>query len=57
VNTHTTDAQANASVATIGGGTFVVAWQSSGQDGSAYGIFSQRYNAIVPVELMQFGVE
>jgi hypothetical protein len=57
VNTHTTDAQTNASVAAIGGGTFVVAWQSQGQDGSAYGVYSQRYSAIVPVELMQFGVE
>ena len=57
VNTHTTDAQGSASVASIGGGTFVVAWQSQNQDGSAYGIFSQRYNTIVPVELMQFKVE
>ena len=57
VNTHTTDNQASASVASIGGGTFVVAWQSSGQDGSAYGVFSQRYSAIVPVELLRFGVE
>jgi hypothetical protein len=57
VNTHTTDAQAAASIAAIGGGTFVVAWQSSGQDGSAYGVFSQRYNTIVPVELISLGVE
>jgi hypothetical protein len=57
VNTHTTDNQASASVASIGGGTFVVAWQSSGQDGYAYGVFSQRYSAIVPVELVRFGVE
>ena len=57
VNTHTTDVQASASVASIGGGTFVVAWQSQGQDGAAYGVFSQRYNTIVPVELMRFDVE
>ena len=57
VNTHTTSAQTSASVASIGGGTFVVAWQSSGQDGYAYGVFGQRYNTIVPVELMRFGVE
>ena len=57
VNTYTTDIQAGVSVASIGGGTFVVAWQSQGQDGSAYGIFSQRYSAILPVELMRFGVE
>jgi hypothetical protein len=57
VNTYTTDAQAGPSVASIGGGTFVVTWHSLGQDGSAYGVFSQRYNTILPVELMQSGVE
>ena len=57
VNTHTTDVQSGASVASIGGGTFVVAWQSQGQDRSAYGVFGQRYNQIVPVELMHLRVE
>jgi len=27
------------------------------QGGSNYGIFGQRYNMIVPVELMHFGLE
>jgi hypothetical protein len=57
VNTYTTRGQLAPAVATIGGGTFVVAWESYGQDGSSWGVFLQRYNAIVPVELMQFGVE
>jgi hypothetical protein len=57
VNTYMTNVQANPSVASIGGGTFVVAWQSASQDGSAYGVFGQRYNTIVPVELIRFGVE
>jgi len=30
---------------------------SDGQDGSASGIFAQRYSQIVPVELMHFAIE
>jgi len=44
-------------VAAAFGGNFVVAWTSDQQDGSAYGVFGQRYGPIVPVELMRFGVE
>jgi|KBSSwiStaDraftv2_1062776.scaffolds.fasta_scaffold42636_3 hypothetical protein len=57
VNTYTTRGQMQPAVGTIGGGTFVVAWESYGQDGSSWGVFSQRYSAILPVELMRFGVE
>jgi hypothetical protein len=57
VNTYTTLDQGGAAVATNGGGSFVVVWTSGGQDGSGTGIFGQRFNQIVPVELMQFGVE
>ena len=38
-------------------GEFVVAWQSYTQDGSRFGIYAQRYAPILPVELMQFGLE
>jgi hypothetical protein len=38
-------------------GRFVVVWNSDTQDGSAFGVFGQRYNMIVPVELMHFRVE
>jgi hypothetical protein len=51
VNTYTTAQQRDAQVAMDGAGNFVVVWKSSpgfagtGQDGSASGIFGQRYNA------------
>jgi len=44
VNTYTTGNQGLVSVAADGAGDFVVVWTSgSNQDGSAYGIFGQRY--------------
>ncbi|HEV3343661.1 MAG TPA: hypothetical protein VG125_25035, partial [Pirellulales bacterium] len=46
VNTYTTGNQANPSVAMDSAGDFVVAWQSYGEDGSAYGVYAQRYAAI-----------
>jgi hypothetical protein len=57
VNAFTTGLQGYSSVAAGSAGNFVVVWQSYGQDGSSYGIYSQRYGQIVPVELMRFGVE
>ena len=58
VNTFTTSSQYHASVAADPNtGNFVVAWQSLNQDGSAYGVFGQRYGPILPVELMNFRVE
>ena len=45
VNTYTTSYQRNASVAMDSDGDFVIAWQSSGQDGSLYGVHAQRYNS------------
>jgi hypothetical protein len=45
VNTYTTSAQGFASVASDANGNFVVIWQSTGQDGSGYGVFGQRYDA------------
>jgi hypothetical protein len=43
VNTHTTDSQRYPTLGMDPAGDFVVAWQSSGQDGSGYGVFGQRY--------------
>jgi hypothetical protein len=57
VNTFVTNDQMDPSVAADDAGDFVVVWTSSGQDGSNYGVFGQRYSQIVPVELMRFGVE
>lgn len=44
VNTYTTGAQKNCSVAMDQDGDFVIAWQST-QDGSSDGIYAQRYNS------------
>ena len=57
VNTYTTADQREPSVAADPLGNFVVAWSSAAQDGSADGIFGQRFNMIVPVQLMHFGIE
>jgi hypothetical protein len=43
INTYTTGYQISPAVASDAAGNFVVAWQSRFQDGSAYGVFGQRY--------------
>jgi hypothetical protein len=45
VNTYTFDGQRMGSVAVREDDTFVVAWQSFGQDGTTSGIFAQRFDA------------
>lgn len=45
VNTTTVGAQNNSAVAVRPDGSFVVTWQSEGQDGSGWGIYAQRYAA------------
>ncbi|MHC5761790.1 beta strand repeat-containing protein [Nostoc sp.] len=44
VNTTTTNSQSNPTVAIDADGDFVISWTSNGQDGSADGIYAQRYN-------------
>ena len=44
VNSTTTSDQIWSSVAALADGGFVVTWSSSGQDGSGYGIYGQRYD-------------
>ena len=44
VNTFTTGDQALSSVATTPSGSFVVVWQSSGQDGAGVGVFGRRFD-------------
>jgi len=44
VNSYTTSAQRGPVVAADGSGNFVVAWDSSGQDGSYHGVFGQRFS-------------
>ncbi|MBI1346250.1 hypothetical protein GC163_08160 [bacterium] len=46
VNTFTTQSQSNSTLAMDADGDFIVAWQSDGQDGSLYGIYAQRYDAL-----------
>ncbi len=45
VNTSASDYQGAAAVAMDADGDFVVTWESSGQDGSGWGVYAQRYNA------------
>jgi hypothetical protein len=45
-NTHTTGGQALPSLAMDGGGDFVIAWECQEQDGSSFGVYAQRYNAL-----------
>jgi Bacterial Ig-like domain (group 3) len=45
VNSFTTNSQSNPSVAMDSAGDFVIAWNSSGQDGNNYGVYAQAYNA------------
>ena len=44
VNTYTTGSQIVPQIATDAAGDSVIAWTSSGEDGSGYGIYGQRYN-------------
>lgn len=43
VNTYTTSGQSNPTVAMDAQGEFVVAWTSTGQDGSGQGVYSQQF--------------
>jgi hypothetical protein len=45
VNSYTTYSQINPAVTSAADGSFVVVWDSYGQDGSTVGIFGQRFNA------------
>lgn len=45
VNAHTTANQAYPTVSADADGDFVVVWQSTGQDGSNYGVFGRRVTA------------
>lgn len=45
VNTFTTSAQKSPVIAMNATGAFVIAWQSSGQDGDGYGVYAQRFSA------------
>ncbi|SFE19455.1 DUF4347 domain-containing protein [Nitrosomonas sp. Nm166] len=44
VNTYTDFDQTHPSISALSNGDFVVSWASSGQDGSGWGIYAQRYD-------------
>jgi hypothetical protein len=46
VNTYTTKGQGAPTVTALADGGWVVTWTSDGQDGSSYGIYQQRYDAL-----------
>jgi len=43
INSYITGTQVSAEIATDASGSFVVVWESNGQDGSSYGVFGQRF--------------
>ncbi|WP_296617829.1 hypothetical protein, partial [Sphingomonas sp.] len=45
VNTTTASVQSTPSIAGLAGGGYIVSWQSFGQDGSSFGIYSRAYDA------------
>jgi parallel beta-helix repeat protein len=45
VNTTTSNFQDDPAITTLNDGSFVVTWQSDGQDGDQYGIYGQRYDS------------
>ncbi len=45
VNTYTGLSQESSSVTALNDGGWLVTWTSSGQDGSGYGVYGQRYNS------------
>ena len=45
VNTYTIADQADPKISYLMDGTYVITWDSNGQDGSAYGVYAQHYSA------------
>jgi hypothetical protein len=56
VNTWTTSLQAYPTIAMDNDGNFVVSWESSGQDGSDYGVYAQRYNSVGVAQGTEFRI-
>jgi hypothetical protein len=56
VNTYTTSFQGGPRMASDPAGNFVVVWRSQGQDGSAEGVFGQRYDATGAAQGPEFQV-
>jgi hypothetical protein len=56
INTETAADQRSPSVAATQSGTFVIAWESDGEDGSNLGVFGQRYSSSGPPQGPEFRV-
>ena len=56
VNTYTTSSQSRPAVAQASDGSFVVVWNSYGQDGSQYGVHGQRFDSAGAVAGSEFQV-
>lgn len=56
VNTYTTNSQSSPSVGMNDSGDFVIAWQSSGQDGDSGGVYAQRFDALGNTQGVEFQV-
>ena len=56
VNSYTTGRQAHAAVSSDADGNFAVVWDSAFPDGSSYGIFGQRFNALGVPQGGEFGI-
>jgi hypothetical protein len=56
VNSYTTNSQFSPAVAMDGGGDFVIAWQSSAQDGSGYGVFARHFDPAGAAQAAEFQV-
>jgi hypothetical protein len=56
INSYTTGSQSYPSIAMESNGDFVVAWMSSGQDNSDWGVYSQRYNSLGEAQGSEFRV-
>lgn len=57
VNTYTTSYQDDAEVAFAGSNTFVVVWESTGQDGNSDGVYGQRLSSTAPPQDRFLGSE
>ena len=56
VNTYTTSDQSIPAIAAFADGSYIVTWESAGQDGSGDGIYAQIYNADGSVKVAEFRV-
>ena len=56
VNSFTPFGQTSPAVARNASGSFVITWQSYGQDGSGYGVYGQRYTSAGALSGSEFGV-